>query len=163
MEGSRESDLEKEEDDDTTEISQPVMVCITDLAFKFTGAWRCELPYEQLAKKLELFSQHAGGKSANMEDVILCAHRNELLASSLRSFCNELKGEEPQTERKWKKASRKNDKASSASLWMFSSGDYIAGEFDRLNLLVISFLVDGKLSSVSALSRLRGQRTAFTI
>ncbi|KAJ4973834.1 hypothetical protein NE237_007008 [Protea cynaroides] len=128
MEGSRESDLEKEEDDDATEllrdrfrhsaislaeseakrngmeISQPVMVCIADLAFKFT---------EQLAKDLELFSQHAGRKSANMEDVILFAHRNEHLAASLRSFCNELKGKEPQTERKRKKDSRKDDKATS--------------------------------------------------
>ncbi|XP_010250527.1 PREDICTED: centromere protein S isoform X2 [Nelumbo nucifera] len=44
------------------EISQPVMECIADLAFKFS---------EQLAKDLELFAHHAGRKSANMEDVIL--------------------------------------------------------------------------------------------
>ncbi|OVA17370.1 hypothetical protein BVC80_1837g180 [Macleaya cordata] len=86
------------------EISQPVMACIADLAFKFT---------EQLAKDLELFAQHAGRKSVNMEDVILSAHRNEHMASSLRSFSHELKGKEPQSERKRKKASKKEDKATS--------------------------------------------------
>nr|XP_027085755.1 protein MHF1 homolog isoform X2 [Coffea arabica]XP_027085762.1 protein MHF1 homolog isoform X2 [Coffea arabica] len=45
------------------EVSQPIMACISDLAFKYA---------EQLAKDLELFSQHAGRKSVNMEDVILC-------------------------------------------------------------------------------------------
>ncbi|KAH7866805.1 hypothetical protein Vadar_025242 [Vaccinium darrowii] len=68
------------------QISQPVMACIADLAFKYT---------EQLAKDLELFAQHAGRKSVNMEDVILSAHRNEHLATLLRFFCNDLKAKEP--------------------------------------------------------------------
>ncbi|KAE8123781.1 hypothetical protein FH972_018710 [Carpinus fangiana] len=121
------SDLEREEEDDSVsevlrdrfrlstisiaeaqakrngmEISEPIVVCIADLAFKYT---------EQLAKDLELFAQHAGRKSVNMEDVILSAHRNEHLATSLRSFCNDLKAKEPQSERKRKKTSRKEDKA----------------------------------------------------
>ncbi|KAK9926539.1 hypothetical protein M0R45_023764 [Rubus argutus] len=85
------------------EISGPVMACISDLAFKFT---------EQLAKDLELFSQHAGRKSANMEDVILCAHRNEHLAALLRSYRDDLKAKEPQSERKRKRkrASKEDDK-----------------------------------------------------
>ncbi|PSR89412.1 MHF histone-fold complex subunit like, partial [Actinidia chinensis var. chinensis] len=68
---------------------------------------------EQLAKDLELFAQHAGRKSVNMEDVILSAHRNEHLSTLLRSFCNDLKAKEPQSERKRKKGSKKDDKAAS--------------------------------------------------
>ena len=40
----------------------------------------------------------------------ISAHRNEHLAVSLRSFSNELKAKEPQSERKRKKASKKEDK-----------------------------------------------------
>ncbi|KAM7276792.1 hypothetical protein ACFE04_018658 [Oxalis oulophora] len=87
------------------EISEPVMACIADLAFKYT---------EQLAKDLELFAQHAGRKSVNMEDVILSAHKNEHLAASLRSFSTNLKSKEPQSERKRKKASRKEDTATTS-------------------------------------------------
>ncbi|KAB2633095.1 centromere protein S-like [Pyrus ussuriensis x Pyrus communis] len=87
------------------EISGPVMTCIADLAFKYT---------EQLAKDLELFSQHGGRKTANMEDVILSVHRNEHLAAMLRSFCNDLKAKEPQSERKRKKASKKEDQATTS-------------------------------------------------
>ncbi|GMN60476.1 hypothetical protein TIFTF001_029581 [Ficus carica] len=83
------------------EVSETVVACVADLAFKYA---------EQLAKDLELFAQHAGRKSANMEDVILAAHRNEHLAVSLRSCSNELKAKEPQSERKRKKASKKEDK-----------------------------------------------------
>nr|CAD1820472.1 unnamed protein product [Ananas comosus var. bracteatus] len=83
-------------------ISEPVVACIADLAFKYT---------EQLAKDVELFAQHAGRKSVNMEDVILSAHRNDHLAGLLRSFSQELKGKEPQTERKRKKSSKSDDKA----------------------------------------------------
>ncbi|KAJ9676503.1 hypothetical protein PVL29_021834 [Vitis rotundifolia] len=85
MEEAR-SELEREEDEEATEllrdrfrlstisiveaqakksdmeISEPIVACISDLAFKYT---------EQLAKDLELFSQHAGRKTVNMEDVIL--------------------------------------------------------------------------------------------
>ncbi|XAR67795.1 hypothetical protein NMG60_11002701 [Bertholletia excelsa] len=83
------------------EISQAIITCICDLAFKYA---------EQLAKDLELFAQHAGRKSINMEDVILSAHRNEDLSALLKSFCNDLKAKEPQSERKRKKASKKEDK-----------------------------------------------------
>ncbi|CAL9030688.1 unnamed protein product [Prunus brigantina] len=89
------------------EISGPVMTCIADLAFKFT---------EQLAKDLELFAQHAGRKTANMEDVILSAHRNEHLAALLRSFSNDLKAREPQSERKRKKSSKKEDQATTSAV-----------------------------------------------
>ncbi|KAK9278019.1 hypothetical protein L1049_027576 [Liquidambar formosana] len=129
MEGGGASDVEREEDDAATdllrdrfrlstisiaqaeaksngmEISQPIVACIADLAFKYT---------EQLAKDLELFAQHAGRKSVNMEDVILSAHRNEHLATTLRSFCNDLKAKEPQSDRKRKKATRKEDKATTS-------------------------------------------------
>ncbi|CAI9113744.1 OLC1v1014410C1 [Oldenlandia corymbosa var. corymbosa] len=80
------------------EISPPIMACISDLAFRYAG---------QLAKDLELFSQHAGRKSVNMEDVILCAHRNSDLVTSLRSFCNDLKSKEPPAERKRRKRATK--------------------------------------------------------
>ncbi|KAL0464037.1 UNVERIFIED_CONTAM: protein MHF1 [Sesamum latifolium] len=84
------------------EVSQPIVACISDLAFKYA---------QQLAKDLELFAQHAGRKSVNMEDVILSAHRNDHLAASLRSFSNDLKAKEPQSERKRKKNPKKENKA----------------------------------------------------
>ncbi|KAL3529067.1 hypothetical protein ACH5RR_008389 [Cinchona calisaya] len=65
-----------------------------------------ELDAEQLAKDLELFAQHAGRKSVNMEDVILSAHRNSQLAASLRSVCNDLK--EPPLERKRRRNAKKD-------------------------------------------------------
>ncbi|XP_015888540.3 protein MHF1 homolog [Ziziphus jujuba] len=89
------------------EVTEPVMACIADLAFKYT---------EQLAKDLELFSQHAGRKSANVEDVILSAHRNEHLATALRSFWDDLKSKEPQSERKRKKPPRKEEKATTSTV-----------------------------------------------
>ncbi|CAH9104767.1 unnamed protein product [Cuscuta europaea] len=79
------------------EISQPIVACIADIAFKYT---------EQLAKDLELFAQHAGRKSVNMEDVILSTHRNKHLAATLRSFRDDLKAKEPQTERKSRKRTK---------------------------------------------------------
>ncbi|KAL6494432.1 MHF histone-fold complex component [Orobanche gracilis] len=84
------------------EVSPPIMSCISDLAFKYA---------QQLAKDLELFAQHAGRKSVNMEDVILCAHRNDHLSGLLRSFSNDIKAKEPQSERKRKKTTIKEDKA----------------------------------------------------
>ncbi|PPR87834.1 hypothetical protein GOBAR_AA32854 [Gossypium barbadense] len=83
------------------EISPPIVACIADLAFKYIG---------QLAKDLELFAHHAGRKSVTMTDVIVSAHRNEHLAASLRSYSDELKAKEPQSERKRKKVPRKEDK-----------------------------------------------------
>ncbi|OMO94740.1 hypothetical protein CCACVL1_05858 [Corchorus capsularis] len=50
-----------------------------------------------------------------MEDVIVSAHRNEHLATSLRSFRDELRAKEPQSERRRKKAPRKDDKATATS------------------------------------------------
>ncbi|XP_008791024.2 protein MHF1 homolog isoform X2 [Phoenix dactylifera] len=85
------------------EASEPVVACVADLAFKYTA--------EQLARDVELFAQHAGRKSVNMEDIILSAHRNKHLTGLLRSFSQELKGKGPQTERKRKKSSKKEDKA----------------------------------------------------
>ncbi|KAB2072979.1 hypothetical protein ES319_A07G053600v1 [Gossypium barbadense] len=83
------------------EISPPIVACIADLAFKYIG---------QLAKDLELFAHHAGRKSVTMTDVIVSAHRNEHLAASLRSYSDELKAKEPQSDRKRKKVPRKEDK-----------------------------------------------------
>ncbi|XP_059444190.1 protein MHF1 homolog isoform X2 [Corylus avellana] len=97
------SDLEREEEDDS------VSEVLRD-RFRLSTISIAEVQ-EQLAKDLELFAQHAGRKSVNMEDVILSAHRNEHLATSLRSFGNDLKAKEPQSERKRKKTSRKEDKA----------------------------------------------------
>ncbi|CAK8568068.1 unnamed protein product [Lathyrus sativus] len=79
------------------EVSNVVVACVADLAFKYT---------ERLAKDLQLFSQHANRKSVNMEDVILSAHRNEHLSGLLRTFSNDLKAKDRQYERKRKK----NDK-----------------------------------------------------
>ncbi|KAL1562868.1 MHF histone-fold complex component [Salvia divinorum] len=84
------------------EISQPIMACVSDLAFKYA---------KQLARDVELFAQHAGRKSVNMEDVILSAHRNDHLSASLRSFSNNLKAKEPQSDRKRKKITKKEDTA----------------------------------------------------
>ncbi|XP_075479079.1 protein MHF1 homolog isoform X3 [Primulina tabacum] len=58
---------------------------------------------EQLAKDLELFSQHGTRKSASTKDVILSAHRNDHLAASLRSSCYDLKQKTPQSEKKRRK------------------------------------------------------------
>nr|GMD14884.1 protein MHF1 homolog [Ipomoea batatas] len=69
--------------------------------------WRAE----QLAKDLELFSQHAGRKSVNMDDVILSTHRNEYLTASLRSFRDNLKAKKPQSDGKRKKRPTKEDRA----------------------------------------------------
>ncbi|KMS94885.1 hypothetical protein BVRB_014390 isoform A [Beta vulgaris subsp. vulgaris] len=89
------------------QVSEPIAACISDLAFKYA---------EHLAKDLQLFAHHAGRKMVNTEDVILAAHRNENLSLSLRTFCNGLKAKEPQSERKRKKASRKEDKATTSAL-----------------------------------------------
>ncbi|KAJ9140095.1 hypothetical protein P3X46_030780 [Hevea brasiliensis] len=131
MEGGHGTDAEREDEDSESEllrdrfrlstisiaeaeakkngmdISESIVACIADLAFKYA---------EQLAKDLELFAQHAGRKSVNMEDVILSAHRNEHLAASLRSFSNDLKAKEPQSEKKRKKVSKKEDKASTSAV-----------------------------------------------
>ncbi|WCJ36349.1 Histone superfamily protein [Euphorbia peplus] len=88
------------------EISEPVIACISDLAFRYA---------EHLAKDVELFSQHAGRKTVTMEDVILSAHRNEHLTASIRAFSNDLKAKEPQSERKRKKIVRKEDRATTST------------------------------------------------
>ncbi|KAJ4838395.1 MHF histone-fold complex component [Turnera subulata] len=88
------------------EISEPIVTCISDLALHYT---------EQLAKEFELFAQHAGRKTVYTDDVILSAHRNEHLSTLLRSFCNDLKAKEPQSERKRKKVSKKEDKATASA------------------------------------------------
>ncbi|CAI9283704.1 unnamed protein product [Lactuca saligna] len=92
---------ESEAKQDNMEISQPVIVCISDLAFKYA---------EQLAEDLEMFAHHAGRKSVNMNDVIISAHRNTHLADLLRSFSYNLKAKEPQSEKKRKKSSSKESK-----------------------------------------------------
>uniref|UniRef100_A0A0D9ZK64 Uncharacterized protein n=1 Tax=Oryza glumipatula TaxID=40148 RepID=A0A0D9ZK64_9ORYZ len=93
------------------EVSDPVVACIADLAYKTVGSSKLLATYitEQLAKDVELFAQHAGRKSIKMEDVILTAHRNEHLMGLLRTFSLELKGKEPSSERKRKKSSKKDD------------------------------------------------------
>ncbi|XP_074561833.1 protein MHF1 homolog [Curcuma longa] len=83
------------------EVAEPVVACIADLAFKYT---------EQLARDVELFAHHASRKSVKMEDVILSAHRNEHLANLLRTYSQELKGKQLQTESKKKRSSKKDDK-----------------------------------------------------
>ncbi|KAI7730186.1 hypothetical protein M8C21_022739 [Ambrosia artemisiifolia] len=93
---------ESEAKRNNVEISKSVIVCISDLAFKYA---------EQLADDLELFAHHANRKIVNMKDVILSAHRNKHLADTLRSFSHDLKAKEPQSEKKRKKSSNKEDKA----------------------------------------------------
>ncbi|XP_018720666.2 protein MHF1 homolog isoform X1 [Eucalyptus grandis] len=112
-----------------SEISEPVVACLADLAFQFS---------EQLAKDLERFAHHAGRKSVNTDDVILsstlaappsrffqllvliycrvAAHRNEHLAVSLRSFCDELKLKEPQSLKKRKRLPAKEAKATTSAV-----------------------------------------------
>ncbi|KAF7848691.1 hypothetical protein BT93_L1737 [Corymbia citriodora subsp. variegata] len=89
------------------EISEPVVACLADLAFQFS---------EQLAKDLERFAHHAGRKSVNTDDVILSAHRNEHLAVSLRSFCDELKLKEPQSLKKRRRLPGKEAKAPTSAV-----------------------------------------------
>lgn len=45
---------------------------------------------------------------------MVSAHRNEHLAAFLRSFSNDLKAKEPQSERKRKKSSKKEDQATAS-------------------------------------------------
>ncbi|KAG6477219.1 hypothetical protein ZIOFF_066471 [Zingiber officinale] len=151
------------------EVAEPVVACIADLAFKYTGGLSnpcmtllllfkssssllrmasgaltevsettdilkvmmnamlvnsceimidsenehvisSELGFEQLARDVELFAHHGGRKSVKMEDVILSAHRNEHLASLLRTYSQELKGKQLQNESKKKRSSKKDDK-----------------------------------------------------
>ncbi|GAV60202.1 hypothetical protein CFOL_v3_03733, partial [Cephalotus follicularis] len=122
MEGSEGAiDVEREEEDDSVtdllrdrfrlstisiaeaeakrngmEIAEPIISCTADLAFKYTVQYSFVI--------LDVF------KLFNL----VSAHRNEHLASSLRSFCNDLKAKEPQSERKRKKALRKEDKAATS-------------------------------------------------
>ncbi|XP_042758137.1 protein MHF1 homolog isoform X3 [Lactuca sativa] len=60
---------ESEAKQDNMEISQPVIVCISDLAFKYAVVF--SVTAEQLAEDLEMFAHHAGRKSVNMNDVII--------------------------------------------------------------------------------------------
>nr|KAJ0206509.1 hypothetical protein LSAT_V11C500232820 [Lactuca sativa] len=99
---------ESEAKQDNMEISQPVIVCISDLAFKYAVVF--SVTAEQLAEDLEMFAHHAGRKSVNMNDVIISAHRNTHLADLLRSFSYNLKAKEPQSEKKRKKSSSKESK-----------------------------------------------------
>jgi centromere protein S len=48
--------------------------------------------------------------------VLVSAHRNEHLTALLRSFCNDLKEKEPQSERKRRKTSKKEDKATTSAV-----------------------------------------------
>ncbi|KAK9668981.1 hypothetical protein RND81_13G100600 [Saponaria officinalis] len=61
------------------QISEPIVACISNLAFNYA------------------------------------AHRNESLGLSLRTFCNDLKAKEPQTEKKRKKSLRKEDRATTSA------------------------------------------------
>uniref|UniRef100_A0A7N0UST4 Centromere protein S n=1 Tax=Kalanchoe fedtschenkoi TaxID=63787 RepID=A0A7N0UST4_KALFE len=88
------------------EISVPIVACVSDLAVKYA---------DQLARGLELFAHHAGRKTVNMEDVVLSAHRNENLLAMVRSLRDEMKAKEPQSERKSKKAKRKDDTATNSA------------------------------------------------
>ncbi|OWM86852.1 protein MHF1 homolog [Punica granatum] len=72
-------------------IQEHVSVCIADLAFKYA---------EHLAKDLQLFAWHARRKTVKMEDVIISTHRNENLAASARSFCDNLATKAPKSERR---------------------------------------------------------------
>ncbi|KAG5537281.1 hypothetical protein RHGRI_024657 [Rhododendron griersonianum] len=45
---------------------------------------------------------------------MVSTHTNEHLAALLSFFCNDLKAKEPESERKWKKGPRKEDKAAEA-------------------------------------------------
>ncbi|KAK8938686.1 hypothetical protein KSP39_PZI011167 [Platanthera zijinensis] len=91
------------------EIKEPVVACISDLAFKFAGVLQNPDDSQVLANDVRLFAQHAGRKSVNMEDVMLSAHRNEHLLGLLRSFSRDLKSKEPKTGKTRKRPSKKDD------------------------------------------------------
>ncbi|KAL4564450.1 hypothetical protein LXL04_028514 [Taraxacum kok-saghyz] len=92
---STSSIAESEAKQDNMKISQSVIDCISDLAFKYA---------ELLAEDLEMFANHAGRKSVNMNDVIISAHRNKHLTDVLRK-------KKPQSEKKSKKSSNKEGKS----------------------------------------------------
>ncbi|KAL4564133.1 hypothetical protein LXL04_028185 [Taraxacum kok-saghyz] len=87
---STSSIAESESKQDNMKISQSVIDCISDLAFKYA---------ELLAEDLEMFAHHAGRKSVNMNDVIISAHRNKHLTDVLTK-------KKPQSEKKSKKSSK---------------------------------------------------------
>ncbi|GAB2222112.1 hypothetical protein Drorol1_Dr00013313 [Drosera rotundifolia] len=95
------------------EISESIVACVAAMAFKHSN---------HLAKDLELFAHHAGRKIVNMEDVIVAAHRNETLALSLRSFRNHLKAKDPQSEKRRRQASRKEDKDNPSAAHVVADG-----------------------------------------
>ncbi|XP_056169540.1 protein MHF1 homolog [Syzygium oleosum] len=86
------------------EMSEPVSECIADLTLRYA---------EQLAKDLKLFAQHARRKSVKAEDVVISAHRNRGLTTSLTSFHDELRAKEPERahrdRRKGKKFPREDE------------------------------------------------------
>ncbi|XP_016551339.1 protein MHF1 homolog isoform X2 [Capsicum annuum] len=107
LDGGMASEVEREEEESVTHLLRDrFRLCTISIA-------EAE---EQLSKDLELFAQHAGRKSVNMEDVILSAHRNDHLTTLLRSFCNDLKAREPNLERKRKKNSRKEGRVAQGLL-----------------------------------------------
>ncbi|KAJ7296340.1 hypothetical protein O6H91_Y129800 [Diphasiastrum complanatum] len=82
-------------------VSPPVMTALADLTFNYTV---------QLAKDVEMFAQHAGRKSVNVDDVSLAARRNDSVAALLKSFAEELsKSKEQRQEKKRKKSAGKAD------------------------------------------------------
>ncbi|KAJ8423249.1 hypothetical protein Cgig2_011626 [Carnegiea gigantea] len=111
--------VEAEAKKSEVQVAEPIVACISDLAFNYADLKFVRVLgfiEEHLARDLELFAHHAGRKLVNTEDVILAAHRNDKLAVSLRAFCNDLKAKEPQSERKRKKASRREDKATTSAI-----------------------------------------------
>ncbi|PKI37125.1 hypothetical protein CRG98_042460 [Punica granatum] len=67
--------------------------------FRLSGISIAEVE-EHLAKDLQLFAWHARRKTVKMEDVIISTHRNENLAASARSFCDNLATKAPKSERR---------------------------------------------------------------
>ncbi|KAL3719239.1 hypothetical protein ACJRO7_004232 [Eucalyptus globulus] len=86
------------------ELSRPVSECIANLTLRYA---------EQLAKDLKLFAEHARRKSVKAEDVVISAHRNRGLTTSLTSLHDELRAQEREKarrdRRKGKKFSREDE------------------------------------------------------
>ncbi|KAL3697081.1 hypothetical protein R1sor_011157 [Riccia sorocarpa] len=69
--------------------AQGLHLTVTPDAMKAIGAIALKF-LEQLARDVEMFAQHAGRKSVNMEDVLLAVRRNPSVVANLTSMVEEL-------------------------------------------------------------------------
>ncbi|KAG2399335.1 Protein MHF1-like protein [Vigna angularis] len=114
-------------------VSKVVVTCIADLAFKYT---------EGVAKDLRLFAQHANRKSVNMEDVILCAHRNEHLSGLLRTYMQTCRGGEDSIEAARRRGLYKGEKNQMIKFFNW----FVLGTLTAVTVLEVSVKETGGVS-----------------